>query len=488
MDRLLQRPRGEQRHGGENASEEPLHVARPETLPSRIANLNRARVPARPLTLTQTPGPITATPPSLSALRPANRDSAPLSPDGGCGEHPPGVVGAARMTSNIAKIRTWLAARRVGRDALHHPPVLGGPPATPGGSRWLVPWSSGASATMHKVMRRATPLVGSSWTDGFFASARLHLNPISPALPRGERPPREYRRVAGGPRRGGCACKACGGELRGVANRDGRPFRARGQDAQGTHRSEPASLGGQAKRNCRFLRQFRNLLIYALLARARSPPQSAIAPTRGDPRRRRGQRADRLPAGGPRRAGAGGDPRADPARRPRCGATASAGRCPPPRWCRATSCCSSRRPGAGRPAADRRRALRIDEAVLTGESVPVDKAPQTGLAGAALGDRLSMAFSGSFVTAGAGAGRRGGDRTGERARPHRRAARRGRAAADAAGAADAALRAAGDRRDAGGGDAGLRLRDVCCAATRPATPSWPWSGSRSRRSPRACRR
>ena len=61
-----------------------------------------------------------------------------------------------------------------------------------------------------------------------------------------------------------------------------------------------------------------------------------------------------------------------------------------------------------RVAADLRlvkaRSLRVDEAVLTGESVPVDKAVRAVDASAALGDRLSMAFSGTFVTAGQGIG------------------------------------------------------------------------------------
>ena len=48
--------------------------------------------------------------------------------------------------------------------------------------------------------------------------------------------------------------------------------------------------------------------------------------------------------------------------------------------------------------------LRIDEAVLTGESVPVDKQTDAVAADADLGDRLCMAFSGTLVTYGRGQG------------------------------------------------------------------------------------
>ena len=48
--------------------------------------------------------------------------------------------------------------------------------------------------------------------------------------------------------------------------------------------------------------------------------------------------------------------------------------------------------------------LRADEAILTGESVPVDKSPGPVAAGAPLGDRHGMVFSGTFVTAGQGTG------------------------------------------------------------------------------------
>jgi magnesium-transporting ATPase (P-type) len=50
------------------------------------------------------------------------------------------------------------------------------------------------------------------------------------------------------------------------------------------------------------------------------------------------------------------------------------------------------------------RNLRVDEAILTGESVPVDKMTSPVPEDAPLGDRRSMAFSGTLVTAGQGAG------------------------------------------------------------------------------------
>jgi magnesium-transporting ATPase (P-type) len=50
----------------------------------------------------------------------------------------------------------------------------------------------------------------------------------------------------------------------------------------------------------------------------------------------------------------------------------------------------------------RSRSLRIDEAILTGESVPVEKGTGPAAADAPLGDRTSMAFSGSIVVAGQG--------------------------------------------------------------------------------------
>jgi magnesium-transporting ATPase (P-type) len=52
----------------------------------------------------------------------------------------------------------------------------------------------------------------------------------------------------------------------------------------------------------------------------------------------------------------------------------------------------------------RARNLRIEEAVLTGESVAVEKGPAPVGAEAVLGDRSSLAFSGTFVAAGQGAG------------------------------------------------------------------------------------
>jgi magnesium-transporting ATPase (P-type) len=52
----------------------------------------------------------------------------------------------------------------------------------------------------------------------------------------------------------------------------------------------------------------------------------------------------------------------------------------------------------------RMRNLRVDEAALTGESVRVDKSIAPAAAEAPLGDRVSMAFSGTFVTSGTGTG------------------------------------------------------------------------------------
>ncbi len=48
--------------------------------------------------------------------------------------------------------------------------------------------------------------------------------------------------------------------------------------------------------------------------------------------------------------------------------------------------------------------LQIEEAIVTGESVPVDKSPDPVEADAALGDRACMAFSGTLVTSGQGRG------------------------------------------------------------------------------------
>jgi len=50
------------------------------------------------------------------------------------------------------------------------------------------------------------------------------------------------------------------------------------------------------------------------------------------------------------------------------------------------------------------RNLRVDEAALTGESVPVEKSPAPVDAGAPLGDRSAMAWSGTLVTYGQGRG------------------------------------------------------------------------------------
>jgi len=50
------------------------------------------------------------------------------------------------------------------------------------------------------------------------------------------------------------------------------------------------------------------------------------------------------------------------------------------------------------------RGLKVEEAILTGESVPVDKGVAANPEAAALGDRSSMLFSGTLVAAGTGRG------------------------------------------------------------------------------------
>jgi magnesium-transporting ATPase (P-type) len=50
------------------------------------------------------------------------------------------------------------------------------------------------------------------------------------------------------------------------------------------------------------------------------------------------------------------------------------------------------------------RGLRVEEAILTGESVPVEKATEAVALAASLGDRTSMAYSGTLVAAGTGRG------------------------------------------------------------------------------------
>jgi Ca2+-transporting ATPase len=62
--------------------------------------------------------------------------------------------------------------------------------------------------------------------------------------------------------------------------------------------------------------------------------------------------------------------------------------------------------GGDKVAADMRlldvKHLQVDEAALTGESLPVTKQVAAVPAGAALGDRTSMVFGGTFVVAGTG--------------------------------------------------------------------------------------
>ena len=134
------------------------------------------------------------------------------------------------------------------------------------------------------------------------------------------------------------------------------------------------------------------------------------------------------------------------------------------------------------------RGLAAQEAILTGESVPVEKGQSPVAADAALGDRRSMLWSGTLVTQGTARGLVVATGPGNRDRADRRASGRGRATDHAAGRADGPFRALAVVPDPAGGRA-------CCwsTATSSATCplpscSWPWSASPSRRSPKACPR
>ena len=70
------------------------------------------------------------------------------------------------------------------------------------------------------------------------------------------------------------------------------------------------------------------------------------------------------------------------------------------------------------------RGLRLEEAILTGESVAVDKGSASVAQDASLGDRTSMLFSGTLVAAGAGRGVVMATGSRYRDRPHQRDADR----------------------------------------------------------------
>ena len=293
--------------------------------------------------------------------------------------------------------------------------------------------------------------------------------------------------AAGAHRRGCMACKACGGELRGVANRDGRPFRARGQDAQGTHRSEPASLGGQAKRDspaspavpqspdlCPALRG-------AAYGFTRPPGRY-----RRDFRRGAGSTRSSACPGRTGGTGAGCHPRDDRPARP----VLRDGR-------RIDVAAAEIVPGdvvlleAGdRVPADLRlvrvRNLRIDEAILTGESVPVDKSLAPVAADAPLGDRLRWRFRAPWSPA--ARARRGGR--------HRSHTEIGRISASIGPvetlttpcSADGAASPASSRWSSSRVSAAVFLFAVLVRGYPGDDRSWRWSASRWRRSPKGCRR
>ena len=104
--------------------------------------------------------------------------------------------------------------------------------------------------------------------------------------------------------------------------------------------------------------------------------------------------------------------------------------------------------------------LRTEEAALTGESVPADKTTDPVAEKATVGDRESMAFSGTMVVSGRATGVvvATGQRDG--ARPHQPTARRRQRARDAAAAADQEVRLRDHRRHRRGGRSGVRLRQM----------------------------
>ena len=179
----------------------------------------------------------------------------------------------------------------------------------------------------------------------------------------------------------------------------------------------------------RFLLQFHNLLIYVLLAAAAM--SAAPRPRhrrRRDPGRRAAQRGHRLRPGGPRRAGARGDPQHDrPARLPCC-ATGGASPIAAEEIVPGDSCCS--RPAtACRPTCGsiEPRNLRIDEAILTGESVAGRQGDRAGRRDAALGDRtLDGLLAARWSPPARAPASSVAHRRGHRARPDQRPARRGR--------------------------------------------------------------
>jgi hypothetical protein len=150
----------------------------------------------------------------------------------------------------------------------------------------------------------------------------------------------------------------------------------------------------------RFLSQFNNLLIYVLLGSAVVTALLQHWVDTGHPRGGADQCGLRIRAGRPCREGTG--------RREGHGfqspnvlrdglAHGGAGRGTCRRRLRAARLAIASWPICG---AARASSLKLDEAMLTGESVAVDKSADPVAVDAALGDRFSMAYSGTLVAAG----------------------------------------------------------------------------------------
>ncbi len=156
----------------------------------------------------------------------------------------------------------------------------------------------------------------------------------------------------------------------------------------------------------RFALQFHNVLIYVLLASAVGHgADAALGRHRRHHRGRRYQRHHRIHSGGQGRRGHGGRPQHAVAACNGRFATGSASSSTRATSRLATSSMFNQATRFRRTSVSSgSRSLKVQESALTGESLPVDKDPAPVAADAALGDRASMAYSGTVVNYGQASG------------------------------------------------------------------------------------